>query len=78
MNECLMKIAGTLLDINIVKMDNSKEVCVIKVKQSKSAIFCLNKKFDPNECFSLGKWQKQKNCRSVKHLAILINISKNS
>ena len=59
-NECLTKIAGTLLDMNIVKMDNSKEVCVIKVKKSKTPIFCLNKKSIPTNYFCKANGKNRK------------------
>ena len=47
-NECLTKLAGTLLDMKILKMENSKEVCVITVKPSSEAIYCRNNKIKPN------------------------------
>ncbi|MDC3205428.1 ATP-binding protein [Paracoccaceae bacterium] len=48
-NDCLTKLGGLLLDIKIVEMENEKEVCVVKVEQSKNPIYCKNKKISQNE-----------------------------
>jgi len=40
--DCLGKVASTLVDITIVRMPSNEEVCLVKAQKSKEAIWCTN------------------------------------
>ena len=60
-NASLSTLAGNLLNMKIVKMDNAKEVCVVTVQKSDVPIFCRDKKIkDDYEWFFVRQMAKTK------------------
>lgn len=51
MQDCLGKVATTLVDIVIVKMPSGEEVCVVGTKKSDTAVWCRNPEFNSKKGF---------------------------
>jgi len=51
MQDCLGRVAATLVNIVIVKMPSGEEVCVVQAKKSDKPIWCRNSEFNSKKGF---------------------------